>query len=68
MRCIPTSHFQIAVAHAWPIQGSWLTLLTVWAQPTGVGPKRRLPSRMTNNTYNLVSQEFNDRDRARLKY
>ena len=38
----------IAVAHP---RGSWLTLLTVWAQPTEVSPERRLPSRTTNNTH-----------------
>ena len=30
--------------------GSWLTLLTVCAQPTEVSPERRLPSQTINNT------------------
>ena len=49
------------MAHPWPVQGSWLTLLTVWAQPTEVSPERRLLLWMMNNTDILVSQDSESR-------
>ena len=42
-------------------RGSWLTLLKVWTYPTEVRPE------CMNNTCDLVSQEFSDRDRVRSK-
>ena len=40
----------------------------MWTLPTEVSPDRRLPSRIMNNTRDLVSQKFSERDRVRSKY
>ena len=34
--------------------GSWLTLLTVWSQPTEISPESKLRSQTTNNTCKLI--------------